>query len=255
MNFHILLVKDIKEQIRTHRLLAMVLVFLTFSGFFSPIVAKFAPVIVKEMVERSGQKISINIPEPTISDSLAQFLKNTTQIGIIVLILIAMGSVALERERGTAAATLSKPVSRLSFLLAKFLALTLTVLGSFVLSSIVFYFYTVFLFGHLSPFCFLSSALLVFLYLWIWTSLTFLFSTIFVSQIAAGGMAFGLYLFSSLVGALPYIKDYMPAALIRGAGAIALGAHADMVRAVALGLAIISISFLASYEVFKRKEM
>jgi ABC-2 type transport system permease protein len=253
MNFHILLYKDLREQVRTHRLLAMASVFLAFSGFLSPIAAKFAPRIIEEMMRRSGQRFIIQIPEPTIADAIGQFLKNTTQIGIIVLILVAMGSMALERE--TAAMTLSKPVSRLSFMLSKFSALSLTVFMSFSLSSLVFYLYTIFLFGHLDPLRFLSSALLLFLYLWVWAALTFLFSTISRSQIFAGGMAFGLYIISSLLGTVPHIKDYMPWALIRGAEGIALGFHTDVWRPIALGLASIAISLLASYEAFIRQEI
>ena len=54
-----------------------------------------------------------------LRDAADQFLKNLGQAGILTAILLAMGSVANEKERGTAALILSKPASRGAFLGAK----------------------------------------------------------------------------------------------------------------------------------------
>ena len=54
-----------------------------------------------------------------------QFLKNLGQTGILAAILLAMGSVAAEKERGTAACSSPSPLSRGAFLAAKLTAIAL----------------------------------------------------------------------------------------------------------------------------------
>jgi ABC-2 type transport system permease protein len=255
MNFPVLLGKELREQWRTYRFLVIAVVFVAFAGLLSPIMAKLTPELLKSLTTSTGQTISIQLPEPTAADSLAQFLKNLTQIGVIALILVVMGVVALERERGTAATVLSKPVSRLSFLLAKFAALTMTFAASLILAALACWYYTVVLFGSLDAGLFLRLSLLAALYLWVWLAVTFLCSALFKSQIAAGGLAFGVYVASSLLGIVPRLKDYLPGALIEGAGKLSLGAPADVGRAAVMSLLLVGICLIAAWQVFERHEL
>jgi len=255
MNFPVLLGKELREQWRTYRFLVIAVVFVAFAGLLSPITAKLTPELLKSLTASTGQAISIQLPEPTAADALAQFLKNLTQIGVIALILVTMGTVALERERGTAATVLSKPVSRLSFLLAKFAALTLTFAASLILAALACWYYTVVLFGSLDAGLFLRLSLLAALYLWVWLAVTFLCSALFKSQIAAGGLAFGVYVASSLLGAVPRLKDYLPGALIEGAGKLSVGAPADVGRAVVVSLILVAACLLAAWRIFERHEL
>ena len=55
-----------------------------------------------------------------------EYLDTVGQIGLIAVILVAMGAVAKEREMGTAAMTLSKPVGCAAFITSKFAVLALT---------------------------------------------------------------------------------------------------------------------------------
>ncbi len=192
MNLSVLLGKELREQWRTYRLLAMALVFVAFAGLLSPIVAKVTPELLKNLPTGTGQTITIELPEPTAVDAIAQYLKNLTQTGIIVLILVAMGTVAQERERGTVVTVLSKPVSRLSFLRAKFIALTLTLAASLVLATLACWTYTVVLFGPFDAGVFFRASLLSALYLWVFLAVTFLCSTLTRSPIAAGELSIGI---------------------------------------------------------------
>ncbi len=95
-------------------------------GLTSPLLAKFLPEIIKAAA--GDQLPTIPIPTPVTTDSVAQLWKNLAQFGAFAAIVLAMGSVATERDRGTAAFVLSKTVSRGTFLGAKVAGLGL-VLG------------------------------------------------------------------------------------------------------------------------------
>ncbi len=154
-----------------------------------------------------------------------------------------MGTVAQERERGTVITVLSKPVSRLSFLLAKFAALTLVLAVSVILAALACWVYTVVLFGSIDAVLYAQVGLLAGLYLWTTLAVTFLCSTLVKSQIAAGGLAFGVYAFLSLLGIVPQIKAYLPAALVEGATKLALGDSADAGWAVVTSLIVVLVFY------------
>src|SRR3981081_720367 len=104
--FAVLLSKEIAEQWRTGRLPVMAVIFLLF-GLAWPVLGQYTPAIVKQ----PPTSIDIHVPTPTIKDAVAQLIKNLSQVGVLAAILLAMGSVAGEKESGTAALALVKPVS------------------------------------------------------------------------------------------------------------------------------------------------
>ena len=94
-----------------------------------------------------GEAFKDLIPPPTMLDAVGQYIKNTTQFGVVLALLLAMGVVVQEKERGTAAMMLVKPLPRGAFLLAKFVALALAFLVGLALAGAGGYFYTLVLFG------------------------------------------------------------------------------------------------------------
>ena len=71
-----------------------------------------------------------------------------TFLGVFVTIIIVMGLLASERDSGTAAMTLSKPVTRSAFVAAKALGLTLSIFGVVAIASSVAYLLTLILFAN-----------------------------------------------------------------------------------------------------------
>jgi len=110
-----LLRKELLEQWRTLRLPVIATIFLLV-GLSSPLLARFTPEILKSV---AGDQFSITLPTPTAADAVDQLAKNLGQFGGLIAVLLAMGAVASEKERGTAALLLTKPVSRAAFLGAR----------------------------------------------------------------------------------------------------------------------------------------
>ncbi len=216
--FVVFLRKELREAWRTSRLLVIALIFLAF-GLMSPVLAKYTPDLLKSL----GGSVQIVIPPPQTADAVDQFLKNVGQNGIFVAILLAMGIVAREKERGTAAFVLTKPVTRLAFLVAKLAGLVATLSVGLVIAGIGDYLYTALLFTPLSVGGFLVSCLLVLLSLLAYATITFLGSTLTPSSLPAAGIGLAAWLLLAIVGTLPNIGDYTPGALLGPARAIALG--------------------------------
>ena len=114
--------KEWLELVRTKRLLIALVVLVLF-GMTSPLMAKMIPEIMT--LVPGGEQFALMIPTPSITDAVAQYIKNITQFGVLLALLFGMGSVANEKDKGTAAMILSKPMPRFTFLIAKIAANTL----------------------------------------------------------------------------------------------------------------------------------
>src|SRR5579859_7869669 len=161
VGFGVFLRKELREALRSNRLLVVSVVFLLF-GIISPVTAKYTPELLKLI--GSGQSgVTITFPTPTVADAIAQYLKNVAGTGILVALLLPMGMVAREKERGTAAFALTKPLSREAFLAAKLVALLAMLAAGVILAAIATYFYTALLFKPIAPVGFIACTLLILL--------------------------------------------------------------------------------------------
>src|SRR3989304_3459320 len=104
MSFLVLFRKEIREYLKTYKLLIVGAVFLLF-GLSTPLIFKFLP----EILRLSGEELPIALPAFTAADALKSYVSNLGQVGLLVAVLVAMGVIAQERERGTAVMTLCKP--------------------------------------------------------------------------------------------------------------------------------------------------
>lgn len=253
IGFEPLLRKELLEQWRTRRLLVVGIVF-TLLGIGSPLLARYTPELIEAL---GGLDFEIVIPTPTVADAAVQFLKNLGQAGILTAILLAMGSVAVEKERGTAALILSKPASRTAYLLAKLVAISVTLAVSLALASAAGYVYTTLLFEAPPAAGWIGMTGMLLLSLLGFAGLTFLGSTLTRSSIAAAGIGIGGMILVALVSALPNVAPYTPAGL-SGAPALAVALGRDpgpLIGPILANLALVVALAGLSWVVFRRQEL
>lgn len=205
-----LLKKELWEQWRTYKVLIVAGVFLFF-GITTPLTLKYLPEILRLV---GSEQMIIDIPPPTAARSLIEYAGSIGQTGVLVAVLVAMGGIAGEIRRGTVVMTLSKPVSRLSFVLAKLIAVTCTFAVSLVIASAFCYAYTVWLIGTADISSFVLMNLIVGLFLVFCLAVTLLFSSLFRSSLAAGGVAIASLIGQGALSAVPVFGDYMPGKLL-----------------------------------------
>jgi ABC-2 type transport system permease protein len=244
--------KEWMEYLRTYRLLVVAVV-LVFFGLTSPLLAKFTPEIISLIP--GGTDISILIPIPTVWDAVAQYVKNMTQFGIILALLLTMGAVAQEKDKGTAAMILVKPMPRGAFLDAKFLAMAAMFAICLIAAGLACYYYTLLLFEAMDILRWLVLNAMLFLYIMVYVALTLFCSTLTKSQAVAGGVALGLMVFLGLIGAIPGLGKYLPGELITWGTRLMQGDTSTSWTAFGVSLGIIVISLLAAWLIFKKQEL
>ncbi len=245
--------KELIEQWRSYRLLVVGVVLLVF-GLASPLLAKYGPQILRLALPQ-GEEILKLMPPPTTADAVGQYLKNSSQFGILLALLMAMGAVAQEKDKGTAALMLVKPMPRGVFLLAKFVALGLTFLAGIILAGAACYYYTLLLFETLSLPAWLALNGLLLLFILVYVALTLLCSTLTQSQVVSGGLALGLLVILTALGAVPRVGDYLPGRLTTWAGELATGSGSSAWPALAVSLGLIVAALIAAWLIFERQEL
>lgn len=202
--------KEFLESWRTSKLWILVIVFLIF-GVMNPLMAKFLPEIIKSSM---GDAIAATLPEPTSVDSWTQFYKNISQMGLVVLVLLASGTISQEVSRGTLVNLVTKGLNRTSVVIGKGIALMVQWSLCLAIAFLVTWGYTLYYFpDDQSPYVFLAVFPL-------WLFGTLLIGVILAASAAARNSYEGLLLVGGFVVCLfilqifDTVKEYNPISLI-----------------------------------------
>ena len=254
--FGVLLRKELHEAWRTRRLPVLVILFLVM-GIVSPLTARFMNEILEAAL--AGQ-LPMTLPDPTVATAVEQLQKNLGQLGALAAIALAMGSVSGELDKGTAALVLAQPATRTAFLLAKLGAIAVVLLVATLVGVAVAWVYTAILFEPVSVVGWLAFAILAWLALLAWASITFLASTVTGSTTAAAGLGFVALIVLSLVAVVPAADHVLPTGLAVPSSLLAIG-QGEAVRggeaATAIAGTLLLVVACAALAVvsFRRREL
>ncbi len=115
-----------------------------FLAGFSALTARYFNVIIEYSLGQEG--IDIVLPEPTVLESYTQFFSNFTQIYLFVTLFIAVMFFMQDKTRGHYPLIFTKPILRSHYILSKSLIISLTIIISYIVSSLFFGYYSYVLF-------------------------------------------------------------------------------------------------------------
>jgi ABC-2 type transport system permease protein len=237
--------------IRSYRLLVAAIVLLFF-GLTSPILAKFTPEL---MTLIPTGEITIQMPPPTVQDAITQYAKNIGQFSLLLAILLTMGAVAQEKDKGTAAMMLVKPLPRGAFLGAKFLGLAAMFAICLVLAGVGAYYYTLLLFEGVDILHWLILNGFLLVYILVIVAITLFCSAVTKSQAAAVGIAISLLVIGWVAGGILRLGKYLPGELITWGMRMMQGNLAPAWIALGVSLGLIVIPLLAAWLIFRNQEL
>ena len=220
-----------------------------------PITMKLLPSLIEQDLPEGTV---IVVPESTASDILAGIFANFEQLGLIVLILVMMGTVASEREKGSSALVLSKSTGRSGYLLAKWAAYSMLSVVSFLFGMLLTVYYTRVLFdGKMDWGAIVQGTLPYLILILLCVTLTLLFSSILKSAVFAGFISYGSYLALTKLGQYfpAGIEKYTPSAFIDNASKIMIGQDGTIVTPLLVLLALIAVLLILAIKLFKRQEL
>jgi len=249
-NFTTFLRKELKENMRTKRILVLACVFIFFAivgalmarymGEFFAMVLPSDDAATPLLIEAMGN--------PRWEEAYVQLYSQLGQIGILAVLFMYMGTVQREIKSGTASLMFSKGMGFAPFILAKFTMAGIITTVVTVASALVTYVYTFLLFeeaGQIGYVIFgslvFSAAVLTML------AVVMLCSSLTKSSAVSGGLSFGAFFLLLAISAIPRIGVYTPFSLFSFPVAISLGDVPQQLLVcvlVSAGLAVVSL-FLA----------
>lgn len=155
--------KEWLEQWRNLKWVWVPIVFILLS-IMDPITTYYMPQIM-DSLGGLPEGALFDIPMPSPEEAIMMSLSQLSSLGVLVIILISMGTIAGERNSGVMELILVKPVTHFNYVTAKWAAHLVLILASFTLGMLMSWYYVSLLFGYISFSAFLY--LLLFYGLWL----------------------------------------------------------------------------------------
>ncbi len=226
-------------------------------GIASPLLAYFLPQIMGSIA--GAEMFKDLIPVPSLKDSLDQYIKNISQFGFLIAILVGMGKVANEKESGMTEMILHKPLPRWAFILSKFLAQALVYLAAFLIAEVFAYTYSVYLFQPFSFGVFSWMNLLIYLWLMVFVAITTLGSTIARTTGAAAGISLAGAIAILLSASIPNYGAISPQSLISWVSTmtsnVAFNLKTSNFTALGAAVVVIIMSLVWAVGLFEQQEI
>lgn len=254
-----LLGKELRELLRTSRLVILPVVFLIL-GITGPALIRLLPILL----ENAGTEgIDMTLPEFGPADAFTSYLEMVRQIGMLAVILVFMGIMAGERRNGMLASLFVKPVSRLEYTATRWVVNGAYVLASFFIGSAVAVAYTFLLFAPIDVSTVAQVTLLYASYVVLVFSWTMFFSSLLAHPAAAGGLSVApLFVLPALGLLWGPLGDYGPYGAVAGGtaaiGAVGVPAEAlgsEPLISAALNLVLCLVLVAGTYLRLRRMEL
>ena len=251
--FSTFLAKEFTEIRKTWRMF-VIPGMLLFFAVTSPIIADVTPALMAS-ISRSQPGVVVRMPPPTWRDSYAQFLKSLSQMVLIAVVITGAGAVSGERSSGTAVLTLTKPVSRGSFVLAKIVSQAGLLIGATVVSTAVCAALTVAIFGA-SP----VGPLMASVSIWTVDALLMivimtLFSAGFAARGASAGAGLAFFFLTLLVSIWPPANRYTFVGLTSASGKVLMQQPTGALWPVTTALIAGIVCTWGAVRVFEKQEL
>ncbi len=247
--------KEAVEMIRNYKWVWIPLVF-AIVGLTQPISSYYMPDLMENFGELpEGTVIEIPIPPPgsVMNATLGQF----SQIGVLVLVLSSMGAISSERNTGTAGLILAKPVSKVSFITAKWAAAVLIAWLALIFGFAAAWYYTELLIGPVEAGPAVAGFFVYGLFLTFVVTVTIFLSSLMKNSLGIAFLSIGVVLaLSILSGVLKTLLFWSPGTLTAHAGSLLETGEAGDHFAAAVtmsSLVIVALLLLAPY-LFKRQK-
>jgi len=230
-------------------LLASYLVF----GILGPVITRYQEAIFRNV----GGGVTIQAPPPTPSLAIAAYLGNAAQIGLIVTIFIAAGSLAFDAKPEWAAFLRTRARSLGDVVFPKAAVMTGAAAASFALGAVAAWVATALLIDDVSAGAIFAGIVAWFLYLAFAVSVVALSAGLSRSVVGAAGLTVVVLLVLPILAEVfPVVRPWSPSTLVGAMVDMVDGASAgDFVRAAAVAAGLCMGALWGSIRLLVRREV
>lgn len=249
--FYAFIKKEWLENVKNHRLFILAAIFLIFGIMNAPF-AKYTPDILAALADGFTMNVA-----PSAADSLVQFFKNASGIGMSIVIILFGSTMASEYSKGTLVLLVTKGLPRGTVVLAKYIVAALIMSGCYWLSFLATYAYTAYYWpGNALSHTVLAAAALWAIG-WFYLAVLMLGGVLFRQTFTAILFTGGVVASFSLGQALSLAESFNPMRLASDNMALINGtvAPSDLTAPFAVTAVLTIGTLVAAVEAFKRKAL
>lgn len=242
---------EVLRLIRTHRWTITVGVYVAFA-----VIGAFTARYMGEIMTNFATDIVVEVPDPRPVDGVGQFLGNVSQIGLLAIVIVAAGSLAID-ARTEVAAFLRVRVERARTLLwPRYLAVTSLAVLSLVLGTAITWALTGALIGGLPAGEMIVGTLYGSVYLLFAVAVVAAIAGLVRGTTATVFLSLLVLLLLPVLGLLPPVQPWLPSHLVGAVASMVEGTPAsEYLRATVVTLTAIPVLLAVAATGLERREL
>ncbi len=241
---------ELARLVRSRRIIALLGVF-GFFGLTGPMLARY----MGEILERFGGGVEIVVPEAVPADGITQYLSNASQIGLLVVLIVAAGALAFDAKPELAAFLRTRaPIERL--LAPRYVVSLLGAGAAYTLGLLAAWYETVVLIGPLPVPEMLAGLVASWLYLAFAVAVVALCAALVRGVLGTVAFSAGVLLAVPILSVVDAVAPWLPSHLLGAPDALARGAEiGDYWRAALVAVALTVAALAAAVARLRRREL
>jgi len=196
--------------IRTPRAISLGGAYLAF-GLLGPLLASHLSDIAKHV--SSG--ITIIVSPPTAQDGIAEFISQSSQTGLIIVIIVAAGAMTFDSHRGVSTFLRTRCLRMRALLIPRYTVSSAAAVTAYTIGTAAAWYETTLLLGPLPVAPMLGGWLCTIVFLLFAVALVAAAASIVRGMLATIGLAAGILFALPVFGVLPAVHNWLPTALLR----------------------------------------
>jgi ABC-2 type transport system permease protein len=228
--------------IRTRRLLVLLGLFLFF-GLTGPLTARYLETIIGRL---GTDGVRVEFPPATPADGIAQFMGNASQIGLLVVVLVAASALAFDARREMAVFLRTRVDSVRHIVVPAYAVNTAAACTALAVGSLAAWYETAVLLGGLPPGGMLAGIAYGSLFIAFAVATVALAAAVVRGVLATAGIALVILLGMGIAGDLTGGDRWLPTSLLGAMTALVDGAPATRYLPAAAVATVASVGALAA---------
>jgi ABC-2 type transport system permease protein len=238
--------------IRTRRLVALLGAYLFF-GLTGPITARYLSDILGQI---NTPGVKVELPKPVPADGIAQFIGNASQIGLLIVVMVASSALAFDARREMAIFLRTRVTGLHAIVLPAYVVTTLAAIISLILGSLAAWYETAVLLGGLPVLRLLLGIGLSALFLAFAVAAVAFIATLVRGVLATTGVTLIVLLLMSILGNIGTLGRWLPTTLSGAMAALVRGTMpSEFLPAVVVAVLGTALALVAAVRLGARREV
>lgn len=237
--------------VRTNRWMIIVGIYVLF-GVLGPLTAAY----MQEIIGQFGGEMTIVAPDPRPADGIAQFIGNASQLGLLAVVVIGVGALAVDARPEIAAFLRTRVRKAWTLLLPRYVMTLAAATVGLVVGTATAWALTAALIGGLPAGAVVVGTLYGMVYLAFAVAVLAAVSGFTRSQPTTVFAAIAILLVLPIVGLVPVIQPWLPSELLTAVAAMVEGAPAtEFLRSVTTSVVATAALLVVANRRFVQREL